>query len=337
MKVLVAMSGGVDSSVAAATLAEAGHDVVGVTLKLWGGDTDSGCCTVADAHDARRVADALDVDHYVWSYADEFERQVVAPYAAAHAEGLTPNPCVDCNRHVKWGALLDRAARVGFDAVATGHHARLAPGGRLLRGVDSDKDQSYVLASLDRGRLATTLLPVGHLTKDQVRAAAADRGLLTADKPDSQDLCFVAGDRRSFLSSRIPLRPARVVDSAGRQVGEVPAAELVTVGQRKGLGIATGDRRYALQVEPDAGRVTVGSAQELLVERQPLAGVSWHRRGPGAVLAQTSAHGPTRSGTVTASDLVWDELQPRVAPGQVVALYHPDHPDEVLGAARASR
>ena len=204
-RMLVAMSGGVDSSVAAALLVEAGHDVVGVTLKLWGGASDSGCCSVADVDDARAVARRLGIEHHVFNFGDDFDAQVVAPYVADHAAGRTPNPCIECNRHLKFGRLLRRATQLGFDAVATGHHARIEEG-RLLRGADPLKDQSYVLYVLGRDALRRLRFPVGTMTKAGVRDKAAALGLPTADKPDSQDVCFVttSGGREAFLATRIP-------------------------------------------------------------------------------------------------------------------------------------
>ena len=214
-RVLVAMSGGVDSSVAAALLLEAGHDVVGVTLKLWGGDADKGCCSVADVDDARTVAARLGIEHHVFNFGDDFDAHVVAPYLADHAAGRTPNPCIECNRHLKFDRLLRRADALGFEAVATGHHARIVPQPdgthRVARGADPAKDQSYVVHMLDERARARVRFPVGHLTKDQVRAAAARAGLVTADKPDSQDVCFITatGGREAFLGDRIALRPGR--------------------------------------------------------------------------------------------------------------------------------
>ena len=341
MRVLVAMSGGVDSSVAAARCLHDGHEVVGVTLKLWGGPTDRGCCSVADVDDARRVADQLGIDHHVFNYAEEFESSVVAPYLDAHAGGLTPNPCIECNRHVKFDALHRRARILGFDALATGHHARRVqrPDGsfRVARGAVRAKDQSYVLYMLGDDVLATTLFPVGDLHKDEVRRQAAALGLRTAAKADSQDVCFIAGDRatarRSFLGDRIPLRPGRVVDRDGVTVGEVPAVQLVTIGQRKGLGLAGGTAaRYVVDVDHEAAVVVVGDRRDLLEESLPLHQVTPPGRViEGRVLAQCSAHGEVRPATFDGATLRWDEPVRRVAPGQSVVLYDPDRPDEVIG------
>jgi tRNA-uridine 2-sulfurtransferase len=274
VRVLVAMSGGVDSSVAASLLADGGHDVVGATLKLWGGDSDSGCCSVSDVDDARRVADQIGVPHHVFNFTDDFDASVVRPYVDDHAAGRTPNPCIECNRHIKFGTLLERAGRLGFEALATGHHARVdaGPGGRrLLRGADRAKDQSYVLSMLAQEELARVLLPVGALTKTQVRAHAARRGLHTASKPDSQDVCFIRSTegRRGFLGHRLPLHAGDIVDAgSGVVVGTVPAVELVTVGQRRGLGVAVDGRRlYALAVDVDARRVLVGGTDAARSDR----------------------------------------------------------------------
>ncbi len=329
--ILVAMSGGVDSSVAAALLVEAGHDVTGVTLKLWGGASDSGCCSVSDVDDARRVAQQLGIDHHVFNFGDDFQRHVVDPYVDDHARGRTPNPCVECNRHIKFDKLLRRADALGFDRVATGHHARLVADGdalRVARGADPAKDQSYVLHMLDQGQLARLRFPVGDRTKDEVRALATELGLRTADKADSQDVCFIhsTGGRRAFLGDRIPLRPARLVEADGRQVGSVPSIELVTLGQRKGLDLGgDAERRYAVDIDHAAATVTVGPRSALDVAAQRLDGLAWSS-GPvdGPFEVQASAHGrPAPADLVLDGDptIVWHEPQRRIAPGQSVVLY----------------
>jgi tRNA-specific 2-thiouridylase len=332
------MSGGVDSSVAAALLRDAGHDVVGVTMKLWGGASDTGCCSVADVDDARRAAQQLGIDHVVFNFTADFDRHVVVPYVDAHRSGRTPNPCVECNRHLKFDRLLERADRLGFDAVATGHHARIV-GGRLARGVDRAKDQSYVLHVLDRAALARSRFPVGDLTKAEVRRRADALGLRTAHKPDSQDVCFITSSagRAAFLGERMSLRPAAVVDTTGRWIGEVPSVELVTVGQRKGLGIGGAvEPRYVVDVDTGARVVTVGSRRDLMVAEQPLRDLRWMGdRAAGEVHAQCSAHAPTARATIDTDVLRWQEPQRRVAPGQSVVLYDPSD-EVVLGGALAA-
>ncbi len=326
-RILAAMSGGVDSSVAAALLVEAGHEVVGVTLKLWDNPGEGGCCSVAEIEDARRVAQQLGIDHWVFGFTEEFEARVVTPYAAAHASGRTPNPCIECNRHLKFGRLLRRARQLGFDGVATGHHARVRHGehgAHLLRGADREKDQSYVLYVLGQAELERCHFPVGELTKAQVRAKARDLGLRTANKPDSQDVCFVstAGGRREFLQSQIALHPGRVVDRHGRHVGRVDAVELVTVGQRRGLGTGGGERRFALSVDPATATVVAGTADELLTDRVELEDLTWTGgRVEGRVDAQTSAHGAPSGALLVGSTVVFERRHRRVAPGQSVVLY----------------
>jgi tRNA-uridine 2-sulfurtransferase len=334
VNVLVAMSGGVDSSVAAALLRDAGHDVVGVTMKLWGGESDAGCCSVADVDDARRVAQQLGIDHLVFNFADDFSDHIVEPYVRAHAAGLTPNPCIECNRHVKFDRLAARAALLGFDAVATGHHAqvvRWAPdaGWRLARGADRAKDQSYVLHMLDQAQLSRTVFPVGAMTKAAVRERAAVLGLRTATKRDSQDVCFITshGGRRDFLARRMATRPGRLVDTAGRHVGALAALELVTVGQRKGVGLPGGGPVcYVVDVDVAAGVATIGSPADLLVDAQRVGSCSWVD-GPvvGEVLVQCSAHGsPHRAALAADGDVTrvdWLDRQRRVAPGQSMVFY----------------
>lgn len=339
--ILVAMSGGVDSSVAAALLQRDGYEVTGVTMKLWGGAQDTGCCSVSDVDDARRVADQLGVPHHVFNFGDEFEAQVVAPYVEAHRQGRTPNPCVECNRHLKFDKLLRRATALGFPLVATGHHARIAElGGRLLvaRGHDALKDQSYVLHMLSTEQLSRLRFPLGAMTKDDVRTIAADLGLRTATKPDSQDVCFIShtnGGRRSFLEQRVTLTPGRVVDSAGTLMGSIDAVELVTVGQRKALGVAgQGQPHYALDVDVATATVTVGHQRDLLADRMPVEDVCWHGDPAGGVIiVQTSAHGRVAQATVDELGVRWVEPHSRIAPGQTVVFYRDD---VVIGSAVAA-
>ena len=353
------MSGGVDSSVAAAVLRDAGHEVVGVTLKLWGGESDSGCCSVSDVDDARRVAQQLGIEHLVFNFGDDFTRHVVGPYVADHDAGLTPNPCIECNRHLKFDRLLVRARALGFDAVATGHHARVVPAGpagapRLGRGADAAKDQSYVLHVLDARQLAEVQFPIGAMTKDEVRRRAEELGLRTAGKPDSQDVCFITrsdGGRRAFLGSRLALRPGRLIDTDGRSVGEVDGVQLVTVGQRRGLGVTVdGAPRYAVDVDVANSTVRVGTADQLAVRSEPVAGVQFVDEAARAdvlagrvarLTAQCSAHGaPIDVASVVAGDdparctVGWVEAQRRMAPGQSLVLYDGD---VVLGGGTVAR
>jgi len=339
-RIMVAMSGGVDSSVAAALLAEAGHDVVGVTLRLWGGESDSGCCAVSDVDDARRVADALGLDHHVFNLGDDFERHVVGPYVADHAAGRTPNPCIECNRHVKFDVLYRRARTLGFDRLATGHHARVVTTAdgvhHVARPADRAKDQSYVLHMLDQDHLVDLDLPIGDLTKDEVRRHATRLGLRTASKPDSQDVCFITREhgRDDFLSRRIALTPGRVVDGDGTEVGRVDAVEMVTVGQRKGMATGgAGEPRYAVTVDVPSATVTVGAAADLLVEATPVERPTWaHRPVSGPVEVQVSAHGSPAAAELVGDQVRWVEPHRRVAPGQSVVFYDGDR---VLGGALA--
>lgn len=337
---MVAMSGGVDSSVAAALLLEQGHDVTGVTLKLWGGPSDSGCCSVSDVEDARRVAAQLGIPHYVFNYAEVFGHEVVDPYVAAYRRGQTPNPCVECNRAVKFGALLERAEALGFDVVATGHHARVRRDGaryRLLRAVDAAKDQSYVLYMLDQAVLARVRFPVGEMTKVEVRARAARLGLRTAAKPDSQDVCFITrGGRARFLAERDAMTPGPLVDTRGATVGAHRGYERFTVGQRRGLGVAVGQRRYVVDVDASTATVVVGSPGDLLRDAVAVRDLRFVD-GPVAVgsrvVVQTRAHGRPVEGAFEGDRVRFLAPHPRVAPGQAVALYRGD---ELLGGGIAA-
>ena len=345
-RVLVAMSGGVDSSVAAALLQEQGHDVVGVTMKLWGGESDSGCCSVSDVDDARRVADHLGIEHHVFNFGADFTADVIEPYVAAHASGRTPNPCIECNRHLKFDRLLSRARALGFERVATGHHVRIGRDERgrhhLRRGADRAKDQSYVLYVVAGGVLGQVSFPIGHLTKDEVRRHAARLGLRTATKPDSQDVCFITSTqgRRGFLADRMRYTPGRVVDQDGVELGRVDAVELVTIGQRRGLDLGGHhEPRYAVDVDVAGATVTVGEASALHRDAVDLIDVVWaHEPVAGDLHVQSSAHGTPRGATVEPTPsgcrVRFVRPQRRIAPGQSVVLYRGDL---VVGGGIATR
>ena len=342
------MSGGVDSSVAAGLLLEQGHEVVGATLKLWGGVSDSGCCSVADVDDARRVAQKLGIDHHVFNYTDEFNHHVVEPFVRAHVQGTSPNPCIECNRHIKFDVLFDRARRLGFDAVATGHHAQVLERDgehELARGADEHKDQSYVLGYLHEEQLASLLLPIGAMNKSEVRQHAERLGLRTWDKPDSQDVCFIEASkgREVFLRQRVALTPAKIVDRAtGEVIGEPDAAELLTVGQRRGvLPDRDGEKRYVAHVDVAQGRVEVGRLEDVQITSLNLveSSRSFTHGQPTSgdeVLVQWSAHGRVTLATVV-REPAWalHLLEPArpVAPGQTVVMYRVDEPSIVVGAA----
>ena len=346
MRVIAAMSGGVDSAVAAARAVDAGHDVTGVHLALSPSPARTregarGCCTLEDARDARRAADVLGIPFYVWDLAERFGREVVDDFVAEYAAGRTPNPCLRCNERIKFAAVLDRALALGFDAVVTGHHARLA-GGVLRRSVDRAKDQSYVLGTLRPDQLAHAVLPLGDSTKARVRAEAAARGLAVADKPDSHDVCFIPrGDTGAWLRGRLGPAPGPVVDEAGAEVGRHDGAYAFTVGQRRGLGLsvpaADGRPRFVLAVEPVTNTVTVGPAAALDTPVVTTGPASWLAPPvfPLRCAVQLRAHGTPYACEVAAADgglaLTLDEPARGVAPGQAAVLYAGDR---VLGAAR---
>jgi tRNA-uridine 2-sulfurtransferase len=338
MKVLLAMSGGVDSSVAALVLREQGHDVVGVTMRLWGGESDTGCCSVSDVDDARRVAQQLGIDHLVFNFSEEFNAQVVDPYVRSHVEGTTPNPCIECNRHLKFDKLIERGRQLGFEAVATGHHARTEYFDgklRLARGEDAAKDQSYVVHMLSAQDLSYVMFPVGHLQKSQVREKALEFGLRTASKPDSQDVCFIGSTigRKGFLEPRLTFHSADVVDIEGNTVSQVDAVELVTLGQRRGLNLGGGDKRYVVSVDVPGRKVVVGDESGLFTPVTHVDTLVWpydddaHNLNSVEVLVQGSAHGERIAARATiegeAMTLTWLRPNRRIAPGQTVVLYDP--------------
>lgn len=351
MKVLAAMSGGVDSSVAAARMVDAGHEVVGVHLALSQAPgtlrTGSrGCCSREDAADARRVADILGIPFYVWDFADRFKADVIDDFVAAYERGETPNPCVRCNERIKFSALAARALALGFDAVATGHYARLADG-RLRRAVDRDKDQSYVLAVLTAEQLRHALFPIGDTPKPAIRDEAARRGLAVASKPDSHDICFIpSGDTRAFLGARIGVRPGAVVDEGGAVLARHDGVHGFTIGQRKGLGIPgpgpDGQPRYVTAIDAESGTVRVGGAEDLdtwtLSGAEPVFTSGAALVGPVECEVQVRAHGglaPAVAEFVDGRLAVTLRAPLRgVAPGQTLVLYRPDADgDEVIGSA----
>jgi tRNA-specific 2-thiouridylase len=350
MRVLAAMSGGVDSSVAAARMVDAGHDVVGVHLALSSAPgtlrTGSrGCCSKEDAGDARRVADVLGIPFYVWDFADRFKADVIDDFVESYARGETPNPCVRCNERIKFAALSARALALGFDTVATGHYARLA-GGRLRRAVDHDKDQSYVLGVLTAEQLLHAAFPIGDTPKAQIRDEAARRGLAVADKPDSHDICFIpSGDTQAFLGARIGVRRGAVVDAGGTVLAEHDGVHGFTIGQRKGLGVAgpgpDGQPRYVTAIDADTATVHVGHVADLdvwtLTGQRPVFTSGIPLSGPVECNVQVRAHGGIAAAV---AELVGGELIVRlgvplrgVAPGQTMVLYRADADgDEVLGS-----
>lgn len=343
--VLVAMSGGVDSSVAAGLLLEQGHEVVGVTLKLWGGDSDSGCCSVSDVEDARRVASQLGIRHSVFNFTDEFDEKVVSPYVLSHQLGSTPNPCIECNRSIKFDLLLERALRLGFDYLATGHYARLVGvegSYRIARGVDEHKDQSYVLSVLGHEQIQRLMFPVGDYPKSKVREIAEGMGLRTARKPDSLEVCFItkSSGREAFLSERIAINKARVVDSSSSEEVDLDINfETVTIGQRKGVGtVGDARRRYVISKDPLTKSVTLGHERELLLGSQAIENLLSSSGEVQDLLGkevevQGAAHGSTVRCKIFEDRVEYQVPRRKVAPGQVLGFYDND---VVLGSAVVS-
>lgn len=356
MRVLAAMSGGVDSAVAAARAVDAGHDVVGVHLALSAKPGTlrtgaRGCCTIEDSRDARRAADILGIPFYVWDFAERFTAEVIESFVGEYAAGRTPNPCLTCNEKIKFEALLEKAMGLGFDAVCTGHYARLSFEDTmpvLRRSRDEGKDQSYVLASLTAEQLRHSMFPLGDSLKSEVRDEAEQRGLAVAHKPDSHDICFIPdGDTKKFLESKLGQRPGQLVDAeTGAVLGEHTGVHGFTVGQRKGLGIDApaedGRPRYVLSLEPVSGTVKVGSADKLGVTEIEADRPIWPSEkplpAPEDCVIQVRAHGGTAEAVAEANS---DAIQVRlreplrgVAPGQAIVMYRPEADgDLVLGSA----
>ncbi|MGE5245620.1 MAG: tRNA 2-thiouridine(34) synthase MnmA [Betaproteobacteria bacterium] len=347
MRIVVAMSGGVDSSVAAALLAEQGHDVVGVSMQLYdqqeGRPSFGGCCTIDDLHDARRVAQAIDIPHYILNFERQFDEHVVSNFVREYAAGRTPLPCTHCNSDLKFATLVERARGFGADAVATGHYARVehqAATGRYLlkRGVDPSKDQSYFLFALTQDQLARAVFPVGDRPKDAVRAYARARRLPVAEKPDSQEICFIPDhDYAAFVTRHAPEAPREgaIVDEQGRVVGRHGGVHRFTVGQRKGLGLPgspTGAPLYVLELRPADRQVVVGPKRSLERTALTASDVNWmagEPSGPVRVTAQIRHRHRAAPATARAlgagrAEIVFDAPQVAVTPGQAVVCYDGD-------------
>jgi tRNA-specific 2-thiouridylase len=334
-RVVIAMSGGVDSSLAAALLVEAGYDVIGVSMRLWAGESDSGCCSLDDFLDARLVAEQLGIPFYVMDFRDAFQRAVVAPFVAEYGRGRTPNPCARCNQHVKFAGFWQRARELGADWVATGHYARVASsadGAALLRGRDDHKDQSYFLFGMDRAALAHTLFPVGDLTKPQVRSESERRGLSVAHKRDSQEICFVPkGQHAAFVAAQGGTAPraGALVDREGREVGRHDGVHRFTIGQRHGLGLSGGAPRYVTAIDAASGTVHVGGDADVVGAGVVADEVNWLAPLPAPGTRVTvrirSRFAPQPARVLHADEMGFTVLAESglraVTPGQAAVLY----------------
>jgi tRNA-specific 2-thiouridylase len=335
MRIAVAMSGGVDSSVAAALLQAQGHDVVGITLQQWSrGDTEEsakhgGCCSLSAVEDARRVASLLDIPYYCWNLEAEFGERVIEPFHRDYLEGRTPNPCIRCNAFVRFDLMLSRVLDLGFEMLATGHYARIVngeEGPELHAAVDPAKDQSYMLYHLDRGRLARIAFPLGSMTKSEVREHAREFALPVANKAESQEICFVPrGETARYLSERLPVRAGAVVDSSGREVGSHRGTALYTVGQRSGYGdLREAGPWYVLKIDAPSNRLVVGRKEELATSEVSLRDVSFiDGTAPQSLRceARLRYHAQPIAATYESGRLTLDEPFLGAAPGQAAVLY----------------
>lgn len=337
-KVAVGMSGGVDSSVAAALLKESGYEVFGIMLRLWSEEgMDNRCCTRDALADARYTAGRLNIPFYAIDAKKAFRNTVVEVFLDGYLQGVTPNPCLICNREIRWGYMLKRAAALGADYLATGHYARInriqGKPVQLLRGVDRTKDQSYVLYSLDQSTLSQTLLPLGEFTKDQVRKLAADFNLPAAERPDSQDLCFIGnGDYRTFLSRKVPevFNPGPILTPGGEHLGEHPGLAFFTIGQRKGLGISSVRPHYVMEKVLSANALIVGEKEQLGKSLFSAKRVNWIAGSPPAERFRAQVQIRYRAPEVTGEIILqegnqvqveFDHPLPDITPGQAAVFY----------------
>lgn len=335
MKIAVAMSGGVDSSVAAALLQAQGHDVVGVTLQQWPRDDSDeaarhgGCCSLNAVEDARRVASVLGLPYYCWNLEKEFGERVIEPFHRDYLEGRTPNPCVRCNAFVRFDLMLSRVLELGFDRLATGHYARIVSGQsgpELHAALDPAKDQSYMLYHLDRERLGRIVFPLGNMTKREVREHAREFGLPVANKAESQEICFVPrGETARYLASRLPVRVGDVVDSSGRKLGSHRGTALYTIGQRGGFGdLSEPGPWYVIKVDAAKNRIVVGRKEELAVTSVELKDVTFIDGTPIQPVpceARLRYHAPALPATYHEGRIALEEPFLGAAPGQAAVLY----------------